>query len=80
MRTADCSSVHWLPMKQMTHEHRRRSILMFSTGSSVCCRLAGEVLVQPAAGRDCEMQAILGFNNIDVKYSYMLKNGDQETC
>jgi hypothetical protein len=53
---------------------------MFSTGSSVCCRLAGEVLVQPAAGRDCEMQAILGFNNIDVKYSNMLKNGDQETC
>jgi len=48
MRTADCSSVHWLPMKQMTHEHRRRSILMFSTGSSVCCRLAGEVPVQPA--------------------------------
>ena len=64
MRTADCSSVHWLPMKQMTHEHRRRSILMFSTGSSVCCRLAGEVPVQPAAAKDCEMQAILGFKNV----------------
>ena len=64
MRTADCSSVHWLPMKQMTHEHRRRSILMFSTGSSVCCRLAGEVPVQPVAAKDCEMQAILGFKNV----------------
>lgn len=61
--------MHWL----LAHAYCwLRCIVMFSTGSSVCCRLAGrEVLVRPSAARDFgfEMQAILGFKNA-TKYSY----------